>query len=343
MPPIGAGRVAVTRGVRTPCAEAVAPAPTLHDPALSSGVGLNRGWSYREQVGPDAAGLTVLEYLATTRRHSTAAEWADRFARGEIDIEGARAHPATVLRTGHTLVWHRPPWHEPAVPMRFAIVHEDESLVAVDKPSGLQTMPAGGFLEHTLLHLLRQRFPEASPLHRLGRCTSGLVLFARTNAAASALSKAWRDHEVKKTYRALASGVPVTDRLEIDAAIGPVPHPQLGYVHGASKGGKASRSVATVLERGEHHTLFSVDIATGRPHQIRIHLAYAGHPLVGDPLYDVGGVIKASPGLPGAGGYLLHAERLAFAHPITGHAIQLHAPAPATLCTVAEASLTPSL
>ena len=200
-------------------------------------------------------------------------------------------------------------------------------------------MPAGGFLEHTLMYLLRRQFPEASPLHRLGRCTSGLVLFARSHHAAAVLSKAWRDHEVKKTYRALAIGVSALDRIEIDAAIGPVPHPQLGSVHAASAAGKASHSVATVLERRENHTLFSVDIASGRPHQIRIHLACAGHPLAGDPLYDVGGVIKASPGLPGDGGYLLHAEQLTFVHPLTGHALQLRAPAPLILRTAAEASL----
>ena len=302
---------------------------------------LNHGWSYREQVGAAAAGLTALDYLAATRPHSTAAEWADRFARGELEIAGSPATAAAVLQPGHLIVWHRPPWDEPDVPTQFAIVHEDDSIVAVNKPSGLPTMPAGGFLEHTLLHLLRQRFPEASPLHRLGRCTSGLVLFARTHAAAAVLSKAWRDHEVKKSYRALTSGVSMLDRIEIAAAIGPVPHPQLGRVYAASTTGKASRSVATVVERGADHTLFNVDIATGRPHQIRIHLACAGHPLVGDPLYDVGGTIKANPGLPGDGGYLLHAEHLSFVHPLTGHAIQLHAPPPATLRTVAEASPIP--
>lgn len=298
---------------------------------------MNHGWSYRERVGPGAAGLTVLEYLATTRSHSTAAEWAERCDRGEIEIEGARANAATVLQLGHTITWHRPPWDEPAVPSHFAIVHEDDSILAVDKPSGLPTMPAGGFLEHTLMHLVRQRFPEASPLHRLGRCTSGLVLFARTHDAAATLAKAWRAHEVKKTYRALAGGVAQADRIEIDAAIGPVPHPQLGRVHAASANGKASHSVATVLERGETQTLFSVDIATGRPHQIRIHLAYAGHPLVGDPLYAVGGVIQASPGLPGDGGYLLHAEHLALVHPLTGAAMNLTARPPLALLTRAGA------
>lgn len=296
-------------------------------------MGLNRGWSYREQVGPEAAGRTVLDYLAATRTHSTAAEWAERLGRGEIEIEGARAHGAAILRPGHTVVWHRPPWDEPDVPSQFEVVYEDEALVAVDKPSGLPTMPAGGFLQHTLLNLLRERYPEASPMHRLGRYTSGMVLFSRTREAGSALAKAWRDHAVKKTYRALASGVTHTDMFVIDAAIGPVPHPLLGEVDAASEEGKPSRSVATVLERGPDRTLFSVDITTGRSHQIRIHLAYAGHPLVGDPLYDTGGTIKPHPGLPGDGGYFLHAERLAFAHPLTGAPIALTAPPPRALLT----------
>ena len=93
---------------------------------------LNRGWSYREQVGPGGAGLTALAYLATTRSHSTTAEWADRFARDEIAIDGTRADPATLLQLGQIIVWHRPPWDEPAVPTQFAIVHEDDSIVAVD-------------------------------------------------------------------------------------------------------------------------------------------------------------------------------------------------------------------
>ncbi len=294
---------------------------------------VNGGWSYREQVGTDGAGRTVVDYFAATRTHSTAAQWVERLERGELEVEGAPADSVSLLRPGQVVVWHRPPWDEPEVPTAFGVVYEDEALVAVDKPSGLPTMPAGGFLQHTLLTLVRERYPEARPLHRLGRHTSGLVLFARTHDAASALAKAWRDHEVKKTYRALAAGVPRTDRLVIDAAIGPVPHPLLGEVEAASEIGKASLSVATVLERGADRTLFSVAITTGRPHQIRIHLAYAGHPLVGDPLYDSGGVIKRSPGLPGDGGYLLHAECLRFAHPLTGAPTTLVARPPPTLLT----------
>jgi 23S rRNA pseudouridine1911/1915/1917 synthase len=147
---------------------------------------------------------------------------------------------------------------------------------------------------------------------------------------------------VKKHYRALGSGVAALDTFTIDAPIGPVPHPALGDVYAASASGKPSHTVAAVLERrhpvkgrpaNDGTTLFGVEITTGRPHQIRIHLAYAGHPLVGDPMYDTGGVIKHQPGLPGDGGYLLHAERLAFTHPVTGASMVLHAAPPLELAT----------
>lgn len=292
---------------------------------------LNGGWTYREQVGPDGGGLTVLEYLAATRLHSTSEEWAQRLERGEVEIEGCRVSCTAVLQPGQTIAWHRPPWHEDEVPRNYSIVHEDDSLVVVDKPGGLPTMPAGGFLNHTLLGLMREKYPEASPLHRLGRHTSGLVVFARTHEAASKLSRAWRDHAVKKVYRALGLGETRTEIFVIDVPIGPVPHPLLGTVEAASEGGKPSHSVAVVLETSGDRTLFSVEITTGRPHQIRIHLAYAGHPLVGDPLYEAGGGLKRHPGLPGDGGYLLHAEQLQFAHPVTGAWMSLSATPPAPL------------
>ena len=284
-------------------------------------------------MGPKGGGLTVLEYLATTRHHSTTEEWARRLERGEVEIEGKRATCTEVLHPGQTIVWHRAPWDEGNVPRYYRIVHEDDAIVVVDKPSGLPTMPAGGFLNHTLLALVRELYPEASPLHRLGRYTSGLVLFARTRDAASELARAWRDRTVKKTYRALARGETRTEMFVIDVPIGPVPHPLLGTVQAAREGGKPSHSLAVVLERGRDHTLFNVEITTGRPHQVRIHLAFAGHPLIGDPLYEAGGGLKHHPGLPGDGGYLLHAERLQFAHPVTGNCMTLAAPAPRALQT----------
>jgi 23S rRNA pseudouridine1911/1915/1917 synthase len=299
-------------------------------------VALNRGWSYREQVGPDAAGQTLLSYLTATRPHSSEAAWAERIARGEVEIEGARVDGEVVLDAGQTVAWHRPPWDEPPVPTNFSAVHEDEAIVAINKPSGLPTMPAGGFLDHTLLSLIRETYPGASPLHRLGRHTSGLVLFAKTSSAASTLARAWRDHEVNKTYRALGRGVARQAKIVIDVPIGPVPHPVIGTVQAASETGKPSQSVATMVEQRDDQALFSVAITTGRPHQIRIHLAAVGHPLVGDPMYAAGGGLRIDPGLPGDGGYYLHAERLEFPHPATGQHTVIIATPPAELRTRSE-------
>jgi 23S rRNA pseudouridine1911/1915/1917 synthase len=298
---------------------------------------LNDGWTYTEQVAPESAGRTVLAHLVSSYRHSSAEEWETRLERGEIEIDGVRVEAQVLLRRGQTLAWHRPPWEEPDVPMHYQILHADEAILALIKPSGLPTMPAGGFLNHTLLSLVRATYPNASPLHRLGRHTSGLVLFARTNESASLVSLAWRNHEVKKQYRALASGVAAHDSFEIDAPIGQVPHPGLGMIHAATADGRPSHTVAQVLERRSDGTLFTVGIATGRPHQIRIHLAFAGHPLVGDPVYGAGGVPKASPGLPGDGGFLLHSQSLRFVHPISETEVTLEAPPPAALLTRAEA------
>ncbi|GAA5534427.1 RluA family pseudouridine synthase [Deinococcus aluminii] len=293
---------------------------------------LNGGYTYREELGARARGLTVLAYLTRHYPHSTEGDWRSRLERGEVRLDGQPAHGPEELRPGQVLEWRRPPWQEEAVPLHYALIHQDPALLVVAKPAGLPTLPGGGFLNHTLLARVRADFPEARPLHRLGRGTSGLVLFARTHEAGAILARAWREQAVQKCYRALAVGLPSQEDYVITTPIGPVPHPRLGSVFAASASGKAASSHASVLERRADTTLFAVDIHTGRPHQIRIHLAAIGHPLLGDPLYAPGGLPRADlPGLPGDGGYWLHAERLTFLHPLTGERLSLEAPPPAEL------------
>ena len=294
---------------------------------------LNHGFVYRKRLGSDAAGLTAIEYM--TRHYSgfTREEWLDRIESGRVLLDGIPSNPDAFLRPGMNLSWMRPPWKEPEVPRSFAILYRDEHLLGVAKPEGLPTIPGGGgFMQNTLLWLVRNHFPGASPLHRLGRGTSGVVLFAISPDAASKISQAWRSSQILKLYRALASGCPADNEFEINTPIGPIPHRILKTIHAACAAGKPAHSYVNVLERRDGCSLLQIRITTGRPHQIRIHLAAAGHPLVGDPLYMTGGTPDEDSGaLPGDLGYHLHSELLGFRHPATGEWVEIACAPPPSL------------
>lgn len=292
---------------------------------------MNEGFTYTEIITARDEGRVLLDYLAERYAHSSRTVWAARIEAGLVHLDALPGKAEARLRKDQSLAWMRPPWEEPEVPMAYALLYRDADLLAVGKPSGLPTLPAGGYLDHTLLALVRLRHPEATPVHRLGRGTSGLVLFTRTPEAGRRVLADWREHRVVKIYRALVQGHPAQDAFTVDTPIGPVPHPALGSVHAASAQGRPSRSHVRVLERRPGASLVEVHIETGRPHQIRIHMAACGHPLLGDPLYAPGGGLRDGDALPGDEGYLLHALRLTLPHPRTGHLLELACQAPPLL------------
>ena len=292
---------------------------------------LNGGYACRTTIGSEHHGQTLLSHLATLYPHSTAQAWQQNLNNGEVTLNGILATGAESVIAGQTLIWNRPPWTEPDAPRHFDILLEDAHLLAVNKPGGLPTLPGGGFMENTLLRLVQKRTPNANPVHRLGRATSGIVLFAKKSEAASTLAANWNTPGVEKTYRALSQNIALHDEYEIRTPIGLVPHPRMGSVWAASLNGRPSKSLAKVISREANTTTFEVALHSGRPHQIRIHLASIGHPLAGDPLYGpTGQPLENLPGLPGDGGYFLHAQYLKFRHPITGQQINLEAPLPPT-------------
>ncbi len=295
---------------------------------------VNAGYEYALELGPDAAAEPLLSYVTRRYPHSSRAEWAQRIAAGQVVLDGAPASAEDLLSPGQRLVWRRPPWVEPEVPEDVHVLFDDGDLLAVDKPAGLPTLPGAGFLEGTLLHVVRRVAPEAAPLHRLGRWTSGVVLFARSRESRADLGRQWAALEIVKRYRALASGSPSSDAFRVEAPIGPVPHPLLGTVHAASPAGRPSTSEVVVLERRSGSFLCDVRIATGRPHQVRIHLAAAGNPLVGDPLFLAGGGVAAdSRAVPGDPGYHLHAAELSFRRPRDGRTVTIASVPPPDLET----------
>ena len=215
-------------------------------------------------------------------------------------------------------------------PHTLRVIYRDEQLMAVHKPSGLPTMPSQIYFEYSVLNVLRKSDSSSSsnstfsappqPVHRLGVGTSGVLLIATSLEARTRLSADIRDKHVKKIYRALVRGADIPDTMKIDCPIGPVPFPiGGGTIHAACpidhsvdeskgegmntgtkvdilsqnvKGPKSALSFVRVVRRNvEAKTaVVEVEIPTGRPHQIRIHMAYVGHPLVGDPLYLPGGI-----------------------------------------------------
>ena len=296
------------------------------------GLRFNQGYEYQERLGPDADGETLLDYLNRCYRHSTSAEWAARIAAGQVLIDNRPAPAESVLCRGSTLIWRRPPWVEPDAPLSFSILYEDDDVLAVAKPAGLPTLPGANFLQATLLYQVQAYMPDAAPMHRLGRWTSGIVMCARNQNARADLMRQWAAQQVTKRYRALALGNPDADEWAVSIPIGPVPHAVLGRLHAAAAHGKPALSRVTVRERRGDAFLCDVRIATGRPHQIRIHLAAAGHPLVGDPLYAVGGLpIPDTHALPGDPGYHLHAAELGVRHPRSGRELIIASEPPLVL------------
>jgi 23S rRNA pseudouridine1911/1915/1917 synthase len=306
----------------------------MHNPELLSTAG------QLFAITPAEAGQRLDRYLVTVLAELSRSHIQQLIASEMILINGRASKPGYILRIGDEILVNTTTLAAPASSAKpqslpLDIVYEDEDLLVINKAPGMVVHPAPGHSEDTLVNALLAHYPDlqaastdARPgiVHRLDRDTSGLLVVARNARAQAALVEQMQRHEIVKRYLALVEGVIALDAGSIDAPIGRNPRhrEQMAVV---LTGSREARTHFRVQERFSHHTLLLVQLETGRTHQIRVHLKAIGHPIVGDPTYGSGNVIRGSR----LQRQFLHSFQLQFAHPLRGEQLQFETPLPADL------------
>ena len=288
-------------------------------------------------VTADLAGLRLDQALARLLPQYSRNRIADWVRDERVRVRGATAKPKQKVWGGeHVRI---EPAAEPQSsafapePRALVVVHEDAELMIIDKPAGLVVHPGSGNWSGTLLNALLHHCPQlaevprAGIVHRLDKDTSGLLAVAKTIVAQTHLVRQLAERSIGRTYHALVMG-DVEGGAQVDAPIGR--HPVHRTRMAVTRSGRAARTSYRPLERFGRATLLECKLDTGRTHQIRVHLASIGHPLVGDPLYG-----RKSQAMPGAVQQLkrqaLHAQRLELEHPVSGERLHWISTLPADL------------
>src|SRR5262245_19125164 len=288
-----------------------------------------------ELIAPDDAprlDLFVAAALDLSRNQA-----ATLIADGRVLVEGRREKASYRARSGERIAVDVPP--PPARPVvgediPLAVVYEDEHILVIDKPAGMVVHPAPGNWSGTLVNALKGRGGPLSAgsesgregiVHRLDKETSGLLLVAKTDRAHRALGLALQSRQITRRYAALAWGHLSADRITVERQIArdPRDRKRMAIVNS----GRPARTDLTRLARFDSTDLLRAHLFTGRTHQIRVHLASIGHPVVGDDTYGGGGGRKLV-GLPPRR-HFLHAAWLIFRHPVSGQVIDVRSPLPA--------------
>lgn len=263
----------------------------------------------------------------------TRSQAARLIAEGRVRVNGKPAAKSARLSGGETVTVDVPQLRETALPPQdipLDVVYEDDDVIVVNKPTGLVVHPAPGHPDGTLVNALLHHCGDSLSgiggekrpgiVHRIDRDTSGLIIAAKNDAAHLALSAQLKAHSLSRTYECLVTGNMKQDSGTVDAPIGrsSADRKKMAVV----PTGRRAVTHWEVVARYPGVTHLRCRLETGRTHQIRVHMAYIGHPILGDTVY---GAKKPVPGLTGQ---CLHATGLRFVHPRTGEPVELHCPLP---------------
>ena len=301
----------------------------------------------RLQPGPDYHGVRLDIFLSRFLKDLTRSQLQTMNRRGAILVSGVREKSGYRIRGGETIEIDPPPPEplsiEPeSIPLD--VCYEDSDLAVIEKPAGMVVHPGAGNRRGTLVNALLARFGRLSDaggstragiVHRLDKLTSGLIIVARNNVSHYQLSRSFEKREVQKTYTALVHGRPKTATGTIDLNIGR--HPKVRTRMSARPvGGRVAHSEYRTIDERAGFTLIEVRIRTGRTHQIRVHLAAIGHPVVGDGVYGEKADAVFRRVYRDLGRYFLHASDLEFPHPVAGTTMAFHSVLPDDLRRVLD-------
>jgi 23S rRNA pseudouridine1911/1915/1917 synthase len=283
-------------------------------------------------------GARLDQFLAGQQVGVTRSRLQSLINEGFVLVNGRSAGPAQKVRAGDIVLLSIPPPHKLDLvpqPLPLDVVFQDGSMVVIDKPAGLSVHPGPGHPDGTLVNALLAHCPDIKGIggairpgivHRLDKDTSGLLVVAKTEPAHQGLAAQFKGHSVTKGYLALATGIVEPPKGQIDAPIARDPRHRKRM--GIIVGGREARTRYRVLELLDGYSLLELYLETGRTHQARVHLAYLGHPLLGDAVYG-----KRSPLL---GRHFLHAHHLGFRHPLSRKPLEFRSGLPDDLHQVIQ-------
>jgi len=288
------------------------------------------------------SGERLDRWLASRLPDRSRSEIQRWISEGRISVQGTLEKASHKLAAGDAVVVRVPaakPYEIEAEPIPLEIIYEDDDLFVIDKPAGIVVHPSPGHWHGTLVHAVLYHCPDLEGVggahrpgivHRLDKDTSGLILVAKNDRAHRDLQAQFKGREVQKIYLALVYGRISPPSGEIAAAVGRDVRDRKRMA--IMEGGRAAVTRYEALEYYRNHTLLACRPLTGRTHQIRVHLAHIGHPIVGDGVY--GGRRKPPAPCPRQ---FLHAHRIRFRLPATGEEVEFTSPLPADLQAVLEA------